>query len=231
MSIRDFGSPATYCQPAAAAGFIYCRSQEWALHSPSPAGFVYLEFSCMLAPFFSPNTALPACCNCSPFLFRVHVQKCSSPTLPWSLPYFSCCWTPSPLQAHPPSLAGFCIYSSYEEVPCPPFPVELSTWQPIRSFPRSKVAGQRPPLLPSLAGLLIYNLCEGVPLPHSLELREPCPLCYVSFFFSCLFIIQFAFFIFPWEGVSLSRVLFWFVPGSTTYCLYAHLAVFISQAC
>jgi hypothetical protein len=28
-----------------------CRSQEWALHSPNPTGFVYLELSWMLAPF------------------------------------------------------------------------------------------------------------------------------------------------------------------------------------
>jgi hypothetical protein len=54
MSILGCSSPATYCQPAVAAGFIYCKSQEWDLHSPhspSPAGFVYLEFSWMHAPF------------------------------------------------------------------------------------------------------------------------------------------------------------------------------------
>jgi hypothetical protein len=51
MSIWGCHSTATYCYPAAAAGFIYCKSQEWALYSPSPAGFVYLEFSWMLAPF------------------------------------------------------------------------------------------------------------------------------------------------------------------------------------
>jgi hypothetical protein len=51
MSIWACSPPATYCQPAAAAGFIYCRSQEWILHSPSPAGFIYLEFSWTHAPF------------------------------------------------------------------------------------------------------------------------------------------------------------------------------------
>jgi hypothetical protein len=51
MSIWGCGSSATFCQPAAAADFIYCRSQEWALHSLSPADFVYLEFSWMRAPF------------------------------------------------------------------------------------------------------------------------------------------------------------------------------------
>jgi hypothetical protein len=45
MSIWGCGSPATYCQPASAAGFTSCRSQEWDLHSPSPTVFVCLEFS------------------------------------------------------------------------------------------------------------------------------------------------------------------------------------------
>jgi hypothetical protein len=65
----------------------------------------------------------------------------------------------------------------------------------------SKVAGRVQQLLPSLASLLIYRLPEELPLPHSLELRTPCPLCYMSFFFSCLFIIQFGFFLLGWESV------------------------------
>jgi hypothetical protein len=76
----------------------------------------------------------------------------------------------------------------------------------VTSFPHSKVAGCVLPLLPSLASLFIYSLCEGVPLFHSMELRVTRPLCYTSFFFlSCLFIIQFGFFFFPWAGVNLSR--------------------------
>jgi hypothetical protein len=99
MSMWGCGSPATYCQPAAAAGFIYCRSQEWTLHSPSPAGFVYLEFSWTCALLFSP-VYIPTC-NCSHFfLFRVCVGMCLSPTLLWSMPHFSHCYKPSPLQAH-----------------------------------------------------------------------------------------------------------------------------------
>jgi hypothetical protein len=56
------------------------------------------------------------------------------------------------------------------------------------------------------------------PLP---ELREPCPLCYISFFFSCLFMIQFGFFsFFSWLGVSLSRWLCWSVQGCLwEYCM------------
>jgi hypothetical protein len=53
---------------------------------------------------------------------------------------------------------------------------------------------------PTFSSQLVYlQFCEAVPLPHSLELRAPCPLCYVSFFFfffTCFFIIQFVFFSF-----------------------------------
>jgi hypothetical protein len=65
----------------------------------------------------------------------------------------------------------------------------------------------------------LFSLCEGLPLPHSPELREPHPLCCMSFFFSaaCLLFSFFPFF--PWVGVILSRGLCWFVPGSTAFLL------------
>jgi hypothetical protein len=44
--------------------------------------------------------------------------------------------------------------------------------------------------------LVIYSLCGGLPLPHSPELREPCPLCYVSFYFSQLLIYYSVIFLF-----------------------------------
>jgi hypothetical protein len=53
----------------------------------------------------------------------------------------------------------------------------------VTSFPHSKVAGRGLPLLPCLASLFIYSSCEPVSLPQSLELRAPCTLCYMSFFF------------------------------------------------
>jgi hypothetical protein len=49
---------------------------------------------------------------------------------------------------------------------------------------------------PAFSDLFIYSLCEGVPLPHSLELREPHPLCSVSFFFQLLFYYLVYFFLF-----------------------------------
>jgi hypothetical protein len=53
-------------------------------------------------PFcFLQYTALPACYNCSLFLLsRVHVGRCPSPTLCWSLLHSSRCYKPSPLQTH-----------------------------------------------------------------------------------------------------------------------------------
>jgi hypothetical protein len=80
-------------------------------------------------------------------------------------------------------------------------------------------------LLPSLAGLFIYSLPEGLLLPHSLGLGAPRPLCYMSFsfLFSCLFIIQFVFFPFfpPWVRVSLSRGLYWSGPVLSVGVPYA----------
>jgi hypothetical protein len=102
------------------------------------------------------------------------------------------------------------------------------------SLPLSKHTGRRG-ATPTFSGQLVYLQLEwGVLLPYSLELRVPCPLCYLSFFSSCLFIIQFGFFFFfPWVGgqsvqgamLICSRV----VCGSTTCCL-AHLVVCFSQA-
>jgi hypothetical protein len=49
----------------------------------------------LFSPVFSPTH------NCSLFfLFRVRVGRCPSPTLRWSVPHDSCCYKPSPLQAH-----------------------------------------------------------------------------------------------------------------------------------
>jgi hypothetical protein len=76
----------------------------------------------------------------------------------------------------------------------------------VPRFPLSKDAGWVPLLLPSLAGLFIYSLPKGLPLPQSLGLGAPCPLCYVSFFFysaACLLFSLFFFSFFPpgWGSV------------------------------
>jgi hypothetical protein len=86
MSIWVCGSPACYCQPAVAGGFIDCRSQEWAYHSPSRAGFVYLEFCWVQMPllqvFPSPSTLgrwRYACLLWPACFFTVHVGSAPSP--------------------------------------------------------------------------------------------------------------------------------------------------------
>jgi hypothetical protein len=88
MSIWGCGSPATYCQPAAVAGFIYCRSQEWALHSPSPTGFVYFEFSWVWQPLLQALTSPSTLGEVAPllpspaglFIYSSN-GECFSPTL------------------------------------------------------------------------------------------------------------------------------------------------------
>jgi hypothetical protein len=85
------------------------------------------------------------------------------------------------------------------------------------------------------SGWLVYLQFKwGVPLSHSLVLRVPRPLCYVSFFFQLLVIIQFGFFLFFYPGGGQSvqgAMLIWprVVSGSTVCCL-AHLVVCISGA-
>jgi hypothetical protein len=110
MSIWGCGSPATYFQPSAAAGFIYCRTQEWDLHSPSPTGFIYLEFS-SIQPY--PPFAIAF------FLFRVHEGMCPSPhsvvecaTLQPPLETFPSPSTQGEVALPPPPPAGLFIYHS-----------------------------------------------------------------------------------------------------------------------
>jgi hypothetical protein len=191
MSIWGCSSPATYCQPPAAAGFIYCRSQEWALHSPSPAGFVYLEFSWIHAPFvFSSIQHYPpvAIAVCFFFLFRVCVGSAS-----------------------PPLYCGACPSSAA-----------------VTSLPLSKHTGEGG-TTPTFSIWLVYLQWGHAPPPLSgAQSAQPSLLCvffvfqllayYSGFLFVCLFV-----YFFPWAGVSLSRGLCWFVPGSTTCCLFVHL--------
>jgi hypothetical protein len=93
MSIWGCGSSAHCYQPAVAGGFICCRSQEWAYLSPSPSGFVYLEFSWMWPPqlqsFSFPSTlgevALHLPSLVSLFIYR-SCGKWPFPPLLWSFP-------------------------------------------------------------------------------------------------------------------------------------------------
>jgi hypothetical protein len=85
-SVSGCSSPATYCQPAAAADFIYCISLGGAA-TPTYCSrlclFTVLPGTCS-SSFFQCRV-LPACYSCSPYLFKVCAGKCPSPTLWWSM--------------------------------------------------------------------------------------------------------------------------------------------------
>jgi hypothetical protein len=72
----------------------------------------------LFSPVYSPTHLLQL-----QSLFRVCVGICPSSTLLWSMPHFSHCYKPSPLQAQWRkwffSLAGLFIYSSVRECPSP----------------------------------------------------------------------------------------------------------------
>jgi hypothetical protein len=223
MSIWGWSSPATYCQPAAAAGFIYCRSQEWALHWPSPTGFVYLEFSWMYAPFvFSSIQSYPP--FAIPVLFYLEFMWGGAPPpLWWSVPHFSCFWMPSPIHAHwrrwcyTCLLWQACIFTvCLGECPSPTL-VELSTRQPLlQAFlaPGLLGGGCHSCLLPLACYL---QFCEVLPLPPQV-LGAPRPLCYVSFFspVTCL-LFSLGFFLFSLGGGQSVQVTILICPRE--YCL------------
>jgi hypothetical protein len=126
-----------------------------------------------------------------------------------------------------PAFSGLhvCLQLTWE-VGLPPSPVEFSSLHYSHKLSRSWLLGEylcSHPLQPGLACL--FTVLGGIPLPLSLVLRAPHPLCYVSLLF-LLLITQFLFY--PWVGVGLSRgaMLLWprVVCGSTAYCL-AHLVV------
>jgi hypothetical protein len=95
------------------------------------------------------------------------------------------------------AFSGLHVYLQFTwEMGLPPFPVEFSSHHHFYKLSRSWLLGM---CLHSC--LLQPACCEGFPLPSSLALRVPCPLCYVSFLL-LLFIIQFFFSFFPgWELV------------------------------
>jgi hypothetical protein len=112
-----------------------CRSQEWALHSPSLAGFVYLAFSWPHAPFVFSSIH-----SYQPVAIAVFF-------------YLQFMWRGALL----PLSGGVCLTSAS-----------------VTSLLLSKhTGGGGVPLASSLT----YSSREGVLLPHSPELRVPCPLC------------------------------------------------------
>jgi hypothetical protein len=127
MSIWGCSLPATFCQPAAAAGFIYCRSQEWALHSPSSTGSVYLEFSWTHAPFVSSSIQPYPPVAIAVLFYLEFAWGGGLPPLQWSLPHDSSCSKLSLLLgcwagAATPAFSGQLVYLQFPWR-CAPLPL------------------------------------------------------------------------------------------------------------
>jgi hypothetical protein len=127
---------------------------------------------------------------------------------------------------HPPSSASVFIYSSRGKCPFPPLQWCFPHPATFTSFPAQGCWVGAATL--AFSGWLVYlQFCEGLPLPPSLALRAPHPLCYMSFFVVVVYYSVCLFFLFfPWVGVSLYR---WHYFGSTV-CRSANLVVCILWA-
>jgi hypothetical protein len=212
MSIWGCSSPATYCHPAAAAGFIYCRSQEWALHSPSPTGFVYLEFSWTHVPFVfsSLHPYLPVAIavlfylNSYGEVLPLH-SSVESATLEPLLDAFSSSSTLGEVAPLLPSPAGSssssCLLQFIVHMgECPPPLVELSTWQPLlQVFPAPRFLGRGHHSC-LLWLVCLFTVCmRECPSPTLWSSGHPTLFVMCLCFFSCLSIIS-RFFLFSLGG-------------------------------
>jgi hypothetical protein len=84
---------------------------------------------------------------------------------------------------------------------------------------------------PAFSSCLVYlQFCEGLPLPHSLELRVPHPLCCVSFCCCLLFSFFSLFSLGGGQSVQGSMLIWPRVVCGSTMCLLVHLVVCFSQA-
>jgi hypothetical protein len=146
----------------------------------------------------------------------------SSPVLEPVLQTFPFPSTLGEVTLHPLSQASVFIYSSHGKWAFSPLLWSFPPTPLLQAFPLL-IAGRV--LLPSPAGLVYLQFCEGFPSPP-LVLRVPHPLCYMSFFLLLLLIIQFLFFPLGGGWSVQGAMLIWprVVCGSTAYRL-AHLVV------
>jgi hypothetical protein len=137
------------------------------------------------------------------------VGTCPTPIVRWSMPHFSHCWTPSPLQAHwgrwhrSCLLQQACIFTVHvRECPVPPSSGAFHRTAPVTNFPAPRLLGGGCHwcLLPP-ACLFTVRVRQG-PFPLS-RAQGALPSVLCVFFFSCLFIIRF--FFFPWAGSVCPR--------------------------
>jgi hypothetical protein len=151
---------------------------------------------------------LSAICYCRLYLLQISGM---SFTLTYPV-YLKFSWTHTPFvfsSIHPYqpfAIAVLFLELAWGGAPPPLSGVACHTLVAFGSFPLSKHTGEGS-ATPAFSRRLVYlQFHEGVPLFHSLELRVPYPLCYMSFFFQLFVYYSACFFLFfPWVGVSLSR--------------------------
>jgi hypothetical protein len=127
--------------------------------------------------------------------------RCSSPILQLSVPYFSQCWIPSPLQAHwgrwhhTHLLRLACLFIVHVGSASPTSGGAFLMIANVASFPCSKVAGWGLQLLPSLACLFTVCLRE-YPSPPLWSSGHPALFAMCLFCFFQLLIYYSVFFLF-----------------------------------
>jgi hypothetical protein len=153
------------------------------------------------------------------------VGRCPCPTLLWSVPHCSCCWMPSPLQAH---WGRWCHTHLLWLAP-----VELSSGQPLlQAFPAPRLlGGGHHSCLLWLTCLFTVHMRE-CPSSTLLSLGRPTLFVMCLFFFQLLVYYSVFGFFFPFflgMGQSVQGAMLIF-SGRTVCHLLAHLVICFSQA-
>jgi hypothetical protein len=241
MSIWGWGSPACYCQPAAAGGFIDYRSQEWALHSPSPTGFVYLAFSLAHAPFVFSSIQSYSPVAIAVFFYLEFTWGGTPLPVSSGAPHFSHCWKPSPLKAHcggctTPAFSGQLVYLQFMwgSTPLPLSGGAFHMTTTVTSLPLSKhTAGGG--ATPTFSSWLVYlEFVWGSAPPPLSRAQDALPsLLRVLFFSAACLLFSLVFSLFSLGGgqsVQGSMQIWPRVFCGSTMCCLAHLVVYFSQA-
>jgi hypothetical protein len=119
-----------------------------------------------------------------------------------------------------PAFSGWLVYLQFVQESAPS-PLQWSFSHDSHCYKLSLLQGcWVGATTPAFSGQLVYlQFCEGVPLPHSPELRAPRRLCYVSFFFLFQLLVYYSVFFFSffpgWGSVcpggcaNLAQVCLW----------------------
>jgi hypothetical protein len=214
MGICGYVLPANCCQPTVAGGVIY--ADLWgglSTHLAQQALFTQSSLlrDLLLQAFPFPSTlgemTLHQLSQACMFIYSSRGKWVFSPLL-WSFPPTATFTSfPTPIcWACAAAPTGRCVYLQFMwEVGLSPLLWSFPPSATLTSFP-TPGCWHTPQLPPSLlwpGPACLFTVPGGIPLPSSLALRVPHPLCYMSLFL--LLITQFLFF--PPVGVGLSREL------------------------